>query len=180
MRALQTQTPRAPVQLGRVCECLTGRGEGIGAQQPWAYGPRIRNNGSCGARLLQRERHSARPARLPSGTSTVEHAHQCLLALPTSVSAAGAAKPWHSWPAALLPAAKQRPHHPCLRPASMSRCWLPPCLFSSPPSVLAIFTFVSPHRGRLVAASPSDTDLLSVAVALAAAARYQPSPLSTH
>jgi hypothetical protein len=73
--------------------CLTGRGEGIGAQQPWAYGPRIRNNGSCGARLLQRERHSARPARLPSGTSTVEHAHQCPLALPTSVSAAGARNP---------------------------------------------------------------------------------------
>ena len=67
--------PRAPAALGRVCECLTGRGEGIGAQQPWAYGPRIRNNGSCGARLLQRERHSVRPARLPSGTSTVEHAH---------------------------------------------------------------------------------------------------------
>ena len=67
-----------PAVLGRVCECLTGRGEGIGAQQPWAYGPRIRNNGSCGARLLQRERHSARPGRLPSGTSTVavEHAHQ--------------------------------------------------------------------------------------------------------
>lgn len=38
------------------------------------------------------------------------------------------------------------------------------------PSVLAIFTFVSPHHGRLVAASPFDTDLLSVAVAVAAAA----------
>lgn len=39
-------------QRGRVSDCLTGRGEGIGAEQRVEVEPWIRNNGSCGARLL--------------------------------------------------------------------------------------------------------------------------------
>lgn len=112
--------PRAPAALGRVCECLTGRGEGIGAHCTaavglWAADSKQwfvwRPSAATGATLCSPSQAAQRN----------QHRRACTpVPVPTSVAAA---KPW---PAALLLAAKQMPPkpHACLdagcHPASLA------------------------------------------------------------